>query len=168
MNKLYNQTCGGSTALREAIALGFGRMMQLKDHLTKMNSFNHNFIHIVLTDGSDNSSKINKIEFLALQHVLDEANFHVICNTLFVGVGLDRDAEIDLKAYSVLGGKHAQFKNCNEMDIESVFDHITVNLIQKTRLAAIQRNDITYVVGQHQVTLLSVYVYCVCCVLFVL
>ena len=79
MTKLEGVVCGNQTALRDAIALGIGRMLDLKRHLTKIGAFDHNFLHIVLTDGEDNKSKIEEGRFLALQHVLDRENFHKIC-----------------------------------------------------------------------------------------
>ena len=138
MRKLERTQCGNQTALRDAIALGITRMLKLKQHLTRLNAFDHNFIHIVLTDGEDNQSKLKEAEFLALQHVLDREDFHKICKTIFIGVNLNATAERDLRLYSILGGEHAQFEKCDTMDIESVFDHISINLIQRTRVAAIQ------------------------------
>ena len=150
MMKLERIRCGNQTALRDAIALGINRMVNLKKHLTRLNKFNHNFIHIVLTDGEDNASKMEKHEFLALQHVLDRENFHKICKTIFIGVELSNAAEKELKLYSILGGEHAQFKKCSTMNIESVFDHISINLIQKTRIAAVQTQQGSIMIGSRQ------------------
>ena len=150
MRKLQNVRCGNQTALRDAVALGIKQMLDLKQHLTRLDAFDHNFIHIVLTDGEDNKSQVTKNEFLALQYVLDRENFHQICKTIFIGVELNSQAERDLREYSILGGSQAEFTKCSAMDIESVFNHISIRLIQQTRVAAIQTNQGAMVIGARQ------------------
>ena len=132
-----NCELANQTALHDAIALGIGRMVNLKQHLTRLNAFDHNFIHTVLTDDEDNKSEIEKAEFLAVQHVLDREDFHRVGKTIFIGVELSTTEERELKLYSILGGEHAQFKKCT-MDIETVFEHISIYLIQQTRVAVVQ------------------------------
>ena len=115
-------------------------MMELKEKLEQIDVLDeYQFINIILTDGEDTSSDQSLGQFLAIQHLLDRADFHKVCKMVFVGVGLNKQAEKELKLYSALGGKHTQLKTCvDTMDIGTIFDHISLNLIKNTRIAAIQ------------------------------
>ena len=65
--KMQNHSCDGATKLRDSIAVGIKLMLNLNKSFREAglsSKGNYNFLHIVLTDGSDNSSK-TKMEDLA-------------------------------------------------------------------------------------------------------
>ncbi len=67
LTKLLTTRPNGMTALRDAIALGILRLIKLKAVLAQIGGLqNRQFVNIVLTDGEDTSSKVERNEMMQL------------------------------------------------------------------------------------------------------
>ncbi len=84
MTKLMATSPGGMTALRDAVALGILRLLKLKAVLAQIGGLeNRQFVNIVLTDGEDTSSKVERSEMMQLVAHLNK-ELGSICKTFIV------------------------------------------------------------------------------------
>jgi hypothetical protein len=59
MDEINKFSPNGGTAMRDAIAMGVIKMIALQSLFVRANLFGHfQFVHVILTDGEDNSSQI--------------------------------------------------------------------------------------------------------------
>ena len=59
MDEINRFSPNGGTAMRDAIALGVLKMISLQSLFVKAKLFGHfQFVHVILTDGEDTSSKM--------------------------------------------------------------------------------------------------------------
>ena len=120
--------CGGSTALRDSVFYGIIKLINTKVVMSKItDQIDHKFIHIVITDGEDTSSKItlNELSGLFLRMGLELGD---LCKTFFVGISLGNQELRQLQQLAILGGDSCELINEDANKIDEIFDRIAVSL----------------------------------------
>ncbi len=84
-------------------------------------------MNIVLTDGEDNSSKVDSTELIALMYKLNK-DLGSMCKTFVIGVDLEKSAVADIAMLMAFGGDAFSFENVNDVDIDEVFDRIQASI----------------------------------------
>jgi len=85
------------------------------------------FIHIVLTDGADTSSKTS-IQKLKEVFIVLEKEMSDLCTTFFIGIGLGYKEKQELNNIVKLGSKSTELLNCTDIELGDVFDRIKILL----------------------------------------
>jgi uncharacterized protein YegL len=119
----------GSTAMRDAIMLASMAMLELEVIISQLGGAQvWNFVHIVLTDGDDNSSKTTHNATCEMMSTINTKLQFLSLKTFFIGVGLGSRAKKELGDLALSGGKNSEFIPIDEVDIESIFERIKVSL----------------------------------------
>ena len=89
---------------------------------------NYNFLHIVLTDGSDNDSKTKMEDLAAIFLILGQTIPQEHFKTVFIGVDLDQDlkGKKDLEIISTLGNDNTELYNVGGSEINDIFQRIQI------------------------------------------
>jgi len=93
-----------------------------------------NFVHIVLTDGEDNASKVKIDEACGLMALIGLTVNQSTIKTWFIGVDVNNNAQAvkDLTELSEIGGENADFVKISNVKIDEIFEKIRIGLgIQK-------------------------------------
>ncbi len=120
----------GATAFRDAYLVGIKKIIEIYGIINKLGfSEVWNFVHIVLTDGEDTSSKSTIKDVTALQALLG-ATLGAKVKTWLLGVDIDEKAQStkDMLNLSRLGGESIKFANVGTNEINEIFQKIVVSL----------------------------------------
>eukprot|EP01083_Nonionella_stella_P018400 51271_1 len=150
---LRNTYCSGATALRDAVGVGVRMMLELKEILDKHSVIGHKFIHIVLTDGDDNSSNVQLEELATIFMLMGIAFGDHFGKTFFVGIDLQDKAQREFQAIAQLAGKAAETFNCNDFSMEDVFERIRINIGLQKRVGIITDGENALFMQQDRVVL---------------
>lgn len=130
LNRLSNITPSGCTALRDSIQTGIQFTLELNTVLMKIGAGNAwNFVHIVITDGADTSSKCPLENLASLFLLIGQRIPKERCLTVFIGVDLESKALAELALLTTFGGDTCQMFNINRVELDSIFQKITADLI---------------------------------------
>lgn len=117
----------GSTAMRDAVAQGTSLMLDLFKVLNDQRmAQNWTFVHVILTDGSDNSSKVNMEQTKAILKLIHQQLAGLNLKIIFIGVGVDHGTASVLKELANAAGQNGSYFDVSENQIESIFAKITV------------------------------------------
>ena len=130
LNKLSYITPSGGTALRDSIKTGIEFTLDLNSLLMQLGAGSKwNFVHIVITDGSDTSSNCPLENLATLFLIVGQKIPKERCLTVFIGVELDVNAYFELKLLTEFGGENCQIYNIKRVELDSIFQKITAKLI---------------------------------------
>ena len=130
LNKLSCITPSGGTALRDSIQSGIQFILELNTVLMQAGAGNAwNFVHIVITDGDDTSSKSPLEHLAALFLLIGRTIPKERCLTVFIGIDLKSKALAELSILRALGGENCQIYNINRVELDSIFQKITARFI---------------------------------------
>jgi hypothetical protein len=88
----------GSTAMRDAVVQGTSLMLDLFKVLNDQGmARSWNFVHVILTDGADNSSKVNMQQTKAVLKLIHDQLGGLNLRIIFIGVGVDSSTSYVLK-----------------------------------------------------------------------
>lgn len=119
----------GGTALLDSVGLGLNLILKLNQLFNQLNSSDAwNFVHIVITDGVDNSSRIKLENLAALFNLIGRSIPKERCLTVFIGVELDSDALVKLALLKTLGGDNCQLHNVNNVQLNDIFSRINATI----------------------------------------
>ena len=93
-------------------------------------------MHIVLTDGADNKSSCTLTDaqrlFLQMGKELGD-----LCTTFFIGVGLGQREKQQLQSIANLAGDAAELYNCQDVQLNDVFDRIKIRIGIQRQIAMV-------------------------------
>lgn len=119
-----------STSLYDAVFVGIKRLLELYSLLSKLQTNSiWNFVHIIVTDGEDTSSKTQMKDLLGMLMFIGMTLQKAVLKTWFIGcLDSNKKAEQDLKMLSAVGGDNSDFMNITELEINKVFEKIKIEL----------------------------------------
>jgi hypothetical protein len=132
--------CSGATALNDAVLTGVILLLELKAVMLKLGIIKHKFVHIVLTDGADTSSEASQSDMQELFKKLGD-DVGDLCKTFFIGVNLGYQEKRQLSEIARFAGDSAELFNCEDVELESVFKRIQVNLGIRRNIVAVEHNN---------------------------
>mmetsp|Transcript_86676 Transcript_86676/g.106343 ORF Transcript_86676/g.106343 Transcript_86676/m.106343 type:complete len:320 (+) Transcript_86676:75-1034(+) len=141
VSHLMGYRCGGSTALRDSVFYGIIKLINTKVVMSKItDQIDHKFIHIVITDGEDTSSKItlNELSGLFLRMGLELGD---LCKTFFIGISLDDDELKQLEQLALLGGDSCELINEDVDKMDDIFSRIALSLGIEVEYNVCKSND---------------------------
>ena len=121
----------GGTALRDSMLGGIGMILKLNQILGQLGAGQcWNFVHIVITDGQDTSSKATLRDTAQALYVVGQTIPVSRCKTIIIGIDLGEDAEAtaQLCALRQIGGENCELYEINSVNISSLFNRIQVSL----------------------------------------
>jgi hypothetical protein len=81
----------GSTAMKDSIKEGIGRLIKINNFLSKLGTeANYKILHIVLTDGDDNCSSTSDEEMIKISMALGHF-IKIPVKTIYIGVDIDEN-----------------------------------------------------------------------------
>ncbi|KAL4442197.1 hypothetical protein ABPG74_009215 [Tetrahymena malaccensis] len=152
----------GSTSLRDSIAKGISRILQMNQQLIeKYDIKDRHFLHIVITDGQDNNSEITVEQLAILMAVLGKTVPKQMITNHFIGIDLQKNSKdaAELLALSILGGDTSDFHLAQGESINDIFNRIQAQcgIITQTSLQAMQVEDVGLIgIQQRQRPFISV------------
>ncbi len=121
----------GLTAMRDAVLEGITLLLNLNTILVQLGT-NHvwNFVHIVLTDGEDTSSKTSVDETCNLLGIINQTIPERMLKTWFIGIDLKENATAakDMIKFCLVGQKSTEFMNVSDLEISTIFEKIIIRL----------------------------------------
>jgi len=144
--KLRSISPKGDTAMRDAVMTGIKIMLDLYNVLARLGTSQvWNYVHIVLTDGEDNSSKSSLHESLNVMNLISQKIHVHALKTYFIGVNVNSNnrALNDLQALANAGGENAEFFNISDVEISQIFEKIKVSLgiLQRTQFVGVSNQQ---------------------------
>ena len=124
-------TPSNTTAMRDAICTGITLMLKLHTLINKLGTFQqYNFVHIVLTDGDDNASKLSLEETYALLLLIGKTIPVDQLKTIFIGVDIEQceQAVKEMLCMTLLGLDNVDFHKIGTDNIENIFQQIRIKL----------------------------------------
>lgn len=129
LNRLAQVQPNGDTALLDSTKAGIQVILKLNEVFNDLGaSGNWNFVHIVITDGVDNSSSTSLEELAMLFAIVGRGIPKEKCLTVFIGVELNPEAAIQLALLTSLGGDTCQMYNVNKVELNEIFNRITATI----------------------------------------
>lgn len=129
MPKLNNLSPSGGTALRDSVAFGVSLILKLNQALSELGTSEiWNFVHIVITDGDDTSSKTKPEELAALFYLVNQTIPTSRCSTSYVGIELSQKAAAELTVISMFGGDSCNAYQASNVNLNQIFDRISLNV----------------------------------------
>ena len=142
---MTSYSCGGSTALRDAVCEGVAKLLKTKTIIPQISErIDHKFIHIVITDGQDNKSKCSLTDLSAL-FLMMGVELGDLCKTFFVGISLGDQELKQLQQLALLGGDSCELINEDASKIDDIFDRIAVSLGISVQYGLYNSNNTNYV-----------------------
>ncbi|EAR84127.2 von willebrand factor type A domain protein (macronuclear) [Tetrahymena thermophila SB210] len=136
----------GSTRLRDSITGGIATILKMNgDLITNYGVTDRHFLHIIITDGEDTSSK-NSLEDLGqLMRVLGQKIPKQMISNHFIGIDMNRNSKeaAELLALSILGGDTSYFHLASSQSIKEIFNRIQAQcgIITQFNLQALLTNN---------------------------
>jgi len=124
-------TPSNTTAMRDAICTGITLMLKLHTLINKLGTFQqYNFVHIVLTDGDDNASKVSLEETCALLLLIGKTIPVDQLKTIFIGVDIEQCEQTvkEMLCMTLLGLDNVDFHKIDTDNIENIFQQIRIKL----------------------------------------
>ncbi len=106
-------------------------MLKLHTLINKLGTFQqYNFVHIVLTDGDDNASKVSLEETCALLLLIGKTIPVDQLKTIFIGVDIEQceQAVKEMLCMTLLGLDNVDFHKIGTDNIENIFQQIRIKL----------------------------------------
>ncbi|OMJ72401.1 hypothetical protein SteCoe_29164 [Stentor coeruleus] len=129
MQKLNLLKPSGGTALRDSVGFGVSLILKLNQALSEIGTSEiWNFVHIVITDGDDTSSKTKPEELAALFYLINQTIPTSRCSTSYVGIELSQKAAAELTLISVFGGNSCNAYQANNVNLNQIFDRISIDV----------------------------------------
>ena len=130
----------GGTAMRDAVALGILKMIALQSLFVRANLFGHfQFLHVILTDGEDTSSKLPTYKLSELLTELNEKMPPEFLKNIIIGVDVDQTTKKGL--VKLADDSNGQFFDVSNSDIENIFQKISLSLGIVTKTAIVGFDD---------------------------
>ena len=152
LSQLHSVIPSNTTSFFDAMLLGIQRILDLHSLLSKLETSSiWNFVHIIVTDGEDTSSKSALDELLSLMMLIGIAVPKEILKTWIVGVDIQKNkkALADIAAITVLGGENCDFMNISNLEISKVFEKIKIQLGLGKKLALIEGENMIAITQQN-------------------
>lgn len=135
----------GRTSLYDAVFVGIKRLLELYSLLAKLQTSSiWNFVHIIVTDGEDTSSRSQIKELLGMLMFIGMTLQKTVLKTWFIGVdlGSNSQAQRDLMTLSAVGGENSDFMNISDLEIGKVFEKIKVELGMVKNIGMFQKGNV--------------------------
>ena len=160
ISKMRRIQPNGGTALRDSVIQGTSMMLQLYEILAKCEIAHvWNFVHVVLTDGEDTSSKESVSQTCELMRRISQVIPVQALKTWFIGIDLASGGASEIKTLVQSGGENAEFANVSDANIEQIFNQLTlkIGLVHRTQARGAQFGDHYAIrVEQEEVAIMSV------------
>lgn len=128
-SRLSQISPNGGTALNDSVGIGLNLILKLNQLFIQLNaSDTWNFVHIVITDGIDNSSKTPLDNLATSFAIIGRTIPKERCLTVFIGVELDPEALVKLSLLKALGGNNCQLYNVNNVQLNDIFTRINATI----------------------------------------
>ena len=124
-------TPDGGTAMRDSMLLGIGLILKLNEALGQLGVAQiWNFVHILITDGQDTSSKASIEDTAKALYLVGQTIPVSRCKTIIIGIDLGENvqATAELMALNRIGGENCELHEINSVEISSLFNRIQVSL----------------------------------------
>ena len=146
-----------STAFYDSVCTGIELIIQLNAFLSQLEmNDTWNFVHIVLTDGEDTSSKTSLESAMKLMLAVGLTLKTSTIKTYFIGIDVEQNfkATRDIAALTLAGGENAQFFQASTVKVEDIFEKIRVGLgiIQQTNMGIIANENAALIGVQQKYT----------------
>jgi len=130
----------------DSVASGIGLILELNEALESIDmNETWNFVHIVLTDGDDNKSKLKIEEACNLMALVGLTIKTSVIKTYFIGVDVtsSQKAISDMVALTATGGENAEFFEASNVNIGEIFERIKVDLgfMEQTTVREVASQD---------------------------
>lgn len=135
----------GRTSLYDAVFVGIKRLLELYSLLAKLQTSSiWNFVHIIVTDGEDTSSRSELKELLGMLMFIGMTLQKAVLKTWFIGVdlGANSQAQKDLMTLSAVGGENSDFMNISDLEIGKVFEKIKLELGMVKNIGMFQKGNV--------------------------
>ena len=156
--KALTQTSpSSSTAFYDSVITGIQLILELNAFLGKLDlNETWNFVHIVLTDGEDTSSKTSLESAMKLMLAVGLTLKTSTIKTYFIGIDVEQNVKAtrDIAALTLAGGENAQFFQASTVKVEDIFEKIRVGLgiIQQTSMGIIANENAALIGVQKKYT----------------
>ncbi|KAM3134477.1 hypothetical protein pb186bvf_013443 [Paramecium bursaria] len=140
VSQLRNLKCNGGTAMRDAIVLGTSLLLEMrKFHIDRGMPNIWNFLHIVITDGEDTSSKSSQQQLQAVMGMVGQNIPPQLLKTIYIGVdlGYNSQAERELRQLASYGGQGAELKSITLDQMDQLFSRIVLSLRQRVSVQSL-------------------------------
>lgn len=108
----------GSTAMRDAVVQGTLLMLDLFKVINDQRlAENWEFVHVILTDGGDNCSKVTMQETQAVLKLIHDQLKGLNLKIIFIGVDVDSRTVLTLKTLASAAGENGKYYDINEGQI---------------------------------------------------
>ena len=140
--RLSHLSPSGGTSLRDSVKAGLSMILQLNSALEQLGSMEvWNFVHIVITDGEDSGSQTS-VEALALLFLMiNQAIPTSRCSTAYIGIDLNQRSAQELVVLKTFGGDSCQAYNVANVDLESIFERISLSLGIQNKIGVVGVSD---------------------------
>ena len=144
--RLNQAVPSGGTAMRDSMLAGIGLILKLNSALGQLGvSTMCNFVHIVITDGQDTSSKASLEDTAAAFYTVGKTIPISRCRTIIIGIDLGQDEKTtkELVALRILGGENCELYDIGSVQMSDLFNRIQVNLgiIRQTGMAVVHTSS---------------------------
>lgn len=156
--KALTQTSpSSSTAFYDSVITGIQLILELNAFLGKLDlNETWNFVHIVLTDGEDTSSKTSLESAMKLMLAVGLTLKTSTIKTYFIGIDVEQNfkATRDIAALTLAGGENAQFFQASTVKVEDIFEKIRIGLgiYQQTNMGIIANENAALIGVQKKYT----------------
>jgi hypothetical protein len=164
-SKLKSISPTGATAMRDAVMLAITTMIELYGVIAKLGGAKvWNFVHVVLTDGEDTSSRTTLDDACKVMFLIGQTLPIQMLKTFFIGVDLQYNSQAakELATLAACGGENAEFMKVSDIDISNIFEKIKLSLgiIERSRVigvsdgrnaaVAVQKQSAAYLMMEKQ------------------
>jgi len=155
VQKLRGITPIGRTSMRDAVMIGIDLLLRLHTILKSLGTAQvWNFVHIVLTDGEDTSSKSTLNDSINIMRRISQEIQVNVLKTYIIGVNVNANdvALNELKALANAGGENSEFHNVSDVEISQIFERIIVllGIVNRTNVVAMSNENQSLVVATEQ------------------
>ena len=116
--KLRAISPNGYTAMRDSVVQGTALMLDLSKVINDQRlAQSWNFVHVILTDGGDTSSKASMNETLNVLRLIHQTLQGLNLKIIFIGVGVDSGTSSILRQMAQAAGQNGSYYDISENQI---------------------------------------------------
>ena len=119
----------GNTAMRDSLLMGISLILKLNTALAQLGMHeNWHFLHILITDGEDTSSKATLAQTIDGAWQVGQNIPRDRCRTVVIGIDLQRKSAAERQLAAIGESGCEVYADVSSLNISSLFDHIRVSL----------------------------------------